>query len=154
MDLRPPAVTVRTDPEAETRAIIHGQFEIDADRVVVERIAVVDSDAHGIEVNREVVRFVTLRDCRSENNAWVGIHLIGATGTIIEYRIENCEVIGNGHDGIDARYTQRLIITGCTITGNGKSGVFIESWVDHVELVDNVMSDNANGNVVYKYGNP
>ncbi|UCF09665.1 MAG: right-handed parallel beta-helix repeat-containing protein [Candidatus Bipolaricaulota bacterium] len=145
-----PAVTVMTAPEAETRATIHGSLEIDADRVVLERIAVVDSDAHGIEINRELARFVTLRGCRSANNAWVGIHLIGPRGTIVEYRIEDCEVVGNGQDGIDVRNTTRLIITGCTITDNGKAGVFIESYVEHVDLEENLFANNAGGDVVYK----
>jgi len=145
-------VLVKTADGAETLATLHGSLEIDADRVTLERVAVVDSEAHGIEINRELVRYVTIRGCRSENNAWIGIHLIGPRGTIAEYRIEDCQVIGNGQHGIDVRDTIRFVVIGCTIVGNGKAGVYIESYVDHVDLQDNSMSDNADGDVVYKHG--
>ena len=71
-------VIVQTADDADSLAAIHGSLEIDADRVTLERLAVVDSEAHGIEINRERVRVVTIRGCRSENNAWIGIHLMSA----------------------------------------------------------------------------
>jgi len=145
-------VTIKTEGDATALATIRGSLEVDADRVLLERVAVVGNDGHGIEINREVVRHITLRGCLSADNLWVGIHLIGAKGTITEYRIEDCVVTGNGWDGIDARYTTRLVLSGNTITGNGHAGVYIESYVEHVELDGNEISGNGTGDVVYKYG--
>jgi hypothetical protein len=145
-----PGITLRTAGEGDALATVHGSIEVDADRVVLERLAVAGNDGHGFEINREVVRHVTLRGCRSTGNLWVGIHLIGAKGTITEYRIEDCIVQDNGWDGIDVRSTVRFVLTGSTITGNGGAGVFVESYAEAVELADNTITDNDGGQVVYK----
>ena len=141
-------------------AEIWGTVEIDADGIILDRIAVTgprknDSSGHGIEVNRKMINRITIRNCRSAENEWTGIHIIGSHGTIAELRVENCELIHNGMDGMDARYVVNLIITGCTITDNGWGfdhgvGVRIESYVEHVEMHDNVISGNRSADVYRK----
>jgi len=155
-----PHVTVRTDPDADELAWIHGTVEVDADHVVLERLGVTNAadpttSGHGIEINRQFVNYVTLRECHLEGNRWTGIHMIGATGTIQELRIENCRMIGNGMDGMDSTSTVQLIVTGCTITNNGRDlatgvGIRIGSNVQHVELTDNVIENNRFANVQQK----
>lgn len=145
-------VTVRTDPEADELAWIRGTVEIDADGVLLERIGVTDSvdstgSGHGFEVHRDPVNRLTIRSCRAEGNRWTGIHILGATGSIEELRVEDCRLIGNGMDGMDASSTKRLVVTGCTITGNGWDqangvGVRIGCCVEQVELSDNLIEGN------------
>jgi len=147
-----PRITIMTDSEADELAVIEGTIEIDADRVTLERIAVTNSSnpgdsGHGIEVNRSRLDHVVIRECRSSGNRWTGIHIIGVNGTIQEMRIEDCELINNGGDGMDATSTRRLIVTGCTITGNGWDlaigvGVRIGYYVESIEMHDNVIEDN------------
>ena len=110
-----PNVTVMTEVDADELAIILGTVEIDADAVTLERIAVTDSSdsrdsGHGIEVNRSLLDTVTIRGCRSSGNRWTGIHIVGASGTIREMRVEACELVDNGMDGMDALSVDRLVI--------------------------------------------
>lgn len=154
-----PGITITTDQDAEEQAIIHGTVEIDADRVTLDNIAVVGPrldrrSGHGIEVNREVVNRIAIRNCRVEED-WTGIHIIGSHGEIDELRIEDCQVIGHGQDGIDSQHVNHLIITGCTITGNGWHcdkcvGVRIGSYVISVEMHDNIITQNRFADVYRK----
>ena len=147
-----PGITVMTDPAEEGLAVIHGTIEVDADRVTLERIGVTDSSnsgdsGHGIEVNGDLLDVITIRGCRSSGNRWTGIHMIGVRGTIQEMRVEDCELVDNGMDGMDAKMTTRLIVMGCTITGNGWDlatgvGLRIGSYVQTVELEDNTITGN------------
>ena len=100
-----------------------------------------------IEINREVVRWVTIRDCRSVDNDWTGIHTIGVRGQMREMRVENCELSGNGMDGLDAQNVDSLIITGCTVTGNGVAGLRINRYINDMLLENNVVSGNPEGNI-------
>ena len=55
-------------------------------------------------------------------------------------------------DGMDAQSVVNLIITGCTIIDNGWHfdhgvGVRIGSYVEHVQMHDNVISGNRFANV-------
>ena len=150
-------ITIRTDPEADELAVIHGTVEVDADGVTLERIGVTDSgnprdSGHGIEVNRELLDTITVRGCRSCGNRWTGLHIVGARGQIEELRVEDCELCDNGMDGMDAVTVNRLVITGCTITGNGWSlstgvGVRILSSVLQVEMANNVIEGNRYADV-------
>ncbi|MCK4356881.1 right-handed parallel beta-helix repeat-containing protein, partial [Candidatus Bipolaricaulota bacterium] len=128
--------------------------EIDADGIILNRIAVTGprkhySSGHGIEVNREVVDRITIRNCLVEDNEWMGIHVIGPRGEIREFRVENCEVLNNGSFGIEAQGVENLIITGCTIAENHDNGD-IGSNVSNVEMSDNVIY--GNGLDVYRKG--
>jgi len=148
-----PAITITTQPNAETTAEIWGTVEIDADGVTLDRIGVIgpkkgNSSGHGIEINPKVVKFVTVRNCLIKNNEWYGIHVLGP-GDIIELRVENCEVIDNGSFGIEAQSVRTLVITGCTITGNSE-GVHVGSNVQAVEMLDNVITGNREANVYRK----
>ncbi len=150
-------VTLRTDPKAGDLAWIRGTVEIDADGVLIERIGVTDSNdssgsGHGFEVDRGRVNSLTLRACRAEGNRWTGIHIMGATGVIDELRVENCWLIDNGMDGMDASTMKRLVVYGCTITGNGWDqangvGVRIGHGVEQVEMWDNVIEGNRSADV-------
>ena len=152
-----PQITVMTDPESAELAVIQGTVEIDADRVTLERIGVTNSplsgtSGHGIEVNGDRVDYVTIRQCRSYENRWTGIHMIGIRGTISEMRVENCELIDNGMDGMDAKNIEHLIVTGCTITGNGWDlangvGIRIGSNVQMVELENNIVESNRSEDI-------
>ena len=145
-------VTIRTDPEADELAWIRGTVEIDADDVLIERVGVTDStdshgSGHGFAVHRDPVDRLTIRSCRAEGNRWTGIHIIGATGTIQELRVEDCRLVDNGMDGMDASSMTRLVVTGCTITGNGWDhasgvGVRIGHFVEQVELFGNLIEKN------------
>ena len=147
-----PGLTIRTDPSSPERAAVWGTIEVDADGVVLDRIAVVGprkdgSSGHGIEVNRLFVRSILIRDVRVENKEWTGIHIIGPTGAIDSLRVEGCELVHNGLDGMDAQFVARLVITGCTITENGALnqfgvGVRIGGHVDSVEMTNNVIERN------------
>ena len=106
-----PGITITTAVESETLAQIR-TLEVDADRVTVERIAVggpqqqnPNRSGHGIEVNRKYLDRIVIRDCAIERNDWTGIHIIGASGWIVEMRIENCRIADNGQDGMDSRST-------------------------------------------------
>lgn len=141
-----PGITITTEPDAEEMAEIWGTVEIDADGIILDRIAVTGprkhySSGHGIEVNREVVDRITIRNCLVEDNEWMGIHVIGPRGEIREFRVEHCEVLNNGSFGIEVQGVENLIITGCTITGNSE-GVHIGSNVLNVEMSDNVIYGN------------
>jgi len=152
-----PQITVMTDPESAELAVIQGTIEIDADRVTLERIGVTNSplsgtSGHGIEVNGKLLDYVTIRQCRSSRNRWTGIHMIGTRGRIVEMRVENCELIDNGMDGMDANNIIHLIVTGCTITGNGwdlanGAGIRIGSYVQIVELENNIVTDNRSEDI-------
>ena len=141
-----PGITITTEPDAEEMAEIWGTVEIDADGIILDRIAVTGprkhySSGHGIEVNREVVNRITIRNCLVEDNEWMGIHVIGPRGEIREFRVEDCEVLNNASFGIEVQSVENLIITGCTITGNSE-GVHIGSNVLNVEMSDNVIAGN------------
>ena len=89
----------------------------------------------------------TIRQCRLFENRWTGIHMIGVRGGIQEMRVEDCELVDNGMDGMDAKSIRHLLITGCTITGNGWGmangvGLRIGSFVQTVELEDNTIAGN------------
>ena len=149
-----PGITITTEPDAEGMAEIWGTVEIDADGIILERIAVTgprknNSSGHGIEVNREVVDRITIRNCLVEDNEWMGIHVIGPRGEIREFRVENCAVLNNGSFGIEVQGVENLIITGCTVTGNSE-GVHIGSNISNVEMSDNVIY--GNGLDVYRKG--
>ena len=139
-------ITITTEPDVEEMAEIWGTVEIDADGIILDRIAVTGprkhySSGHGIEVNREVVNRITIRNCLVEDNEWMGIHVIGPRGEIREFRVEDCEVLNNASFGIEVQSVENLIITGCTITGNSE-GVHIGSNVLNVEMSDNVIAGN------------
>lgn len=143
------------DPDRDpiVRASIWGTVEIDADRVLLDSIEVTGprkqtSSGHGIEINREVARRVTIRNCRSADNDWTGIHMIGVRGQMIEVRVEDCELSGNGMDGLDAQNIDSLVITGCTVTGNGVAGLRINRYINSVLLENNIVTGNLGGNVI------
>ena len=152
-----PEITVMTAPGSDGLATILGTVEIDAGGVILERIGVTDSgnprdSGHGIEIHREFVDSVTVRGCRSFENRWTGLHIVGARGRIRELRVEDCELGDNGMDGMDAITVDRLVIVGCTITGNGRDwsdgvGVRIGSSVLQIEMVDNVIEGNRYADV-------
>ena len=152
-----PQVTIITEPVSAELAIIQGTIEIDADRVTLERIGVTNSSlsgtsGHGIEVNADLLDYVTIRECRSYENRWTGIHMIGVRGTIVEMRIEDCELTDNGMDGMDAKSINHLIVTGCTISGNGWGlanavGIRIGSSVQIVELENNIVEGNRSEDI-------
>jgi nitrous oxidase accessory protein NosD len=141
-----PGITITTEPDAEEMAEIWGTVEIDADGIILDRIAVTgsrknNSSGHGIEVNREVVDRITIRNCLVEDNEWMGIHVIGPRGEIKEFRVEDCVVRNNGSFGIEVQAIANLIITGCTVIGNSE-GVHMGSNVLNVEMSDNAISGN------------
>jgi nitrous oxidase accessory protein NosD len=141
-----PGITITTEPDAEEMAEIWGGVEIDADGIILDRIAVTGPtwsrfSGHGIEVNREVVDRITIRNCLVEDNEWYGIHVIGPRGEIKEFRVENCVVRNNGSFGVEVQGVENLIITGCTVTGNSE-GVHMGSNVLNVEMSDNVIYGN------------
>ena len=149
-----PAITITTQPNAEATAEIWGTVEIDADSVTLDSIAVIgprkdNSSGHGIEVNRELINHITIRNCRVEGNEWMGIHVIGPRGEILELRVENCHVVDNGSFGIEAQSVRTLVITGCTITGNSE-GVHVGSNVETVKMHDNVITGNRDADVYRK----
>lgn len=151
-----PNLTIRTASESSERASLWGTIEVDADGVVLDRLIVTGprkcvgndcSSGHGIEVNRLAVRSITIQGVRVENRDWVGIHIIGPNGQMNLVRIVDCELVHNGMDGMDAQSTDRLVITGCTITDNGWGnaqgvGVRIGMNVTTVEMTDNVIARN------------
>ncbi|MFC2108320.1 right-handed parallel beta-helix repeat-containing protein [Candidatus Bipolaricaulota bacterium] len=155
-----PQITVMTDPESAELAVIQGTVEIDADRVTLERISVTNSSlagdsGHGIEVNGDLLDYVTIRECHSSENRWTGIHMIGVRGRIVEMRVEDCELIDNGMDGMDSKNMEHLIVTGCTVTGNGWDlangvGIRIGSNVQMVELENNIVENNRSEDVYRK----
>ncbi len=152
-----PDVTVMTAPGSDDLAVVLGTVEVDADGVALERIGVTDSSnprdsGHGIEVNRDLLDTVTVRSCRSFGNRWTGLHIVGARGTIRELCVEDCELVDNGMDGMDALSVDRLVVTGCTITGNGWNwsegvGVRIGSSVLRIEMHDNLIEGNRYADV-------
>lgn len=152
-----PQITVMTDPESAELAVVQGTIEIDADRVTLERIGVTDSSlsgtsGHGIEINGKLLDYVTIRQCRSSGNRWTGIHMIGTRGRIVEMRVESCELVDNGMDGMDANNIEHLIVTGCTITGNGWDlsngvGIRIGSNVQTAELDNNIVANNRSEDI-------
>jgi len=157
-----PRVTLRTDAANPDLAVIRGTIEVDADGVVLDRVAVTASNAagasgHGIEVNRVFVRTITIRDCSSSQNPWTGIHIVGATGAIDEMRVERCTLKDNGMDGMDSTSVRHLVVIGCAVTGNGWGlatgvGIRISRFVETVELVDNIVADNRFADVYRSTG--
>jgi hypothetical protein len=157
-----PSLSILTDPSAEGTAEIWGTLEIDADRVILDGIAVTGarkegSSGHGIEINREVVKRMTIRNCRSEKNEWTGIHLIGPRGEIEELRVENCRIVENGLDGLDAQSIAHLVVSDCVITGNGAKndvgvGVRIGSFMGTVEITGSKISENGMDGLSAKSG--
>jgi parallel beta-helix repeat protein len=149
-----PRVTLTTDPSADGIADIWGTVEVDADGVILDHIAVTGprknmSSGHGIEVNRELLDTITIRNCLVEGNEWMGIHVIGPRGTISEMRIENCVVRDNKSFGIECQGTENLIVTGCTITGN-KQGIHVGSNVHHTDFQNNTVTGNSEADIFYK----
>ena len=149
-----PNITVTTDPDAEGIADIWGTVEVDADGVTLDHIAVTGprknmSSGHGIEVNREMLDTITIRNCLVEGNEWMGIHVIGPRGDIQTMRIENCVVRDNKSFGIECQGTENLIVTGCTVTGN-KQGIHVGSNVHHTFFEDNVVTGNSEADIFYK----
>ncbi len=141
-----PGITITTEEGAENQAEIWGTVEVDADSVTLDSIAVIgprkgSSSGHGIELDRERINQVTIQNCRIEDKEWMGIHVIGPRGEILELRVENCQVLRNGSFGIEAQSVAKLVITGCTITGNSE-GVHVGSNVDQVEMWDNNVFEN------------
>ena len=149
-----PRVTLTTDPSTDGIADIWGTVEVDADGVILDHIAVTGprknmSSGHGIEVNRELLDTITIRNCLVEGNEWMGIHVIGPRGTISEMRIENCVVRDNKSFGIECQGTENLIVTGCTITGN-KQGIHVGSNVHHTDFRNNTVTGNSEADIFYK----
>jgi len=149
-----PGITVTTDPNVVEMADIWGTVEVDADGVILDHIAVTGSrknmsSGHGIEVNRELLDIITIRNCLVEGNEWMGIHVIGPRGDIETMRIENCVVKNNKGFGIECQGTENLIITGCTITGN-KQGIHVGSNVHHTDFENNVVTGNSEANIFRK----
>lgn len=152
-----PGITITTDPATEGKADIWGTVEVDADNVILDGIEVTGprkterglSSGHGIEINREHVNKITIRNCVVKENEWMGIHVIGARGEIEELRVENSQIVDNGSFGIECQTVKNLIITGCTITGN-LEGVHIGSYVDNVMLEDNVITGNRETDIYRK----
>jgi len=149
-----PGITLTTDPNAAEIADIWGTVEVDADGVVLDRIAVTGSrknmsSGHGIEVNRELLNIITIRNCLVEGNDWMGIHVIGPRGEIETMRIENCVVKNNKSFGIECQGTENLIVSGCIITGN-KQGVHVGSNVQHTDFEDNLVTGNSEADIFRK----
>ncbi len=149
-----PQITVTTEAGTDEMADIWGTVEIDADGVTLAHIAVTgprkdSSSGHGIEINRELVDTITIRDCRIEGNDWMGIHVIGPRGRISEMRIENCIVRDNKSFGIEAQSVDLLVITGCKITENDQ-GIHIGSNINSVVLEGNLITGNRSADVFRK----
>ncbi len=149
-----PDLTVTTQSEGEKIAEIRGTVEIDADSVTLDSIAVIGPrkphcSGHGIEINRELINRIVIRNCRVEGNEWMGIHVVGVRGEINELRVENCHVLNNGSFGIEAQSVRKLVIIGCTISGNSE-GVHVGSHVDQVEMRDNTIFGNRIADVYRK----
>ncbi|MCX6100774.1 MAG: right-handed parallel beta-helix repeat-containing protein [Candidatus Bipolaricaulota bacterium] len=152
-----PGLTMRTEVGASRLALIRGTVEVDADVVTLESLGVTSSSVsgtsgHGIEVNRQWVRTITIRDCSSSQNRWTGIHIVGARGVINEMRVERCILQDNGMDGVDSTSMHHLVVIGCTVTGNGRGlatgvGIRIGHNVDDVQLEDNVVANNRYADV-------
>lgn len=147
-----PRLTITSQGATDGCAEIWGTVQIEADGVILDRIAITGprkagSSGHGVEIDREVVDRVLIRGCRIEKNEWTGIHLIGPRGRIDELRVHDCRLIENGMDGMDATCVDKLIISSCTIANNGwnfehGAGVRIGSYVKHVAMQDNRISGN------------
>lgn len=150
-----PGITVTTDPNADGIADIWGGLEVDADNVILDHIAVTGPrkenmlSGHGIEVNREMLNTVTIRNCLVEGNDWMGIHVIGPRGEIETLRIEDCVVKNNGSFGIECQGTENLIVTGCTITGN-KQGIHVGSNVHNTDFENNTVTGNSEADIFRK----
>ena len=156
-------VTLMTEPGTEEMAIVRGTVEVDADGVVLERIGVTNSSnetdsGHGIEVNGDIAKTITIRGCRSFGNRWTGIHMIGRTTMMREMRVIDCELVDNGMDGLDSKFMQLLYISGSTITGNGWDlsngvGVRVGSCVEDVVIENCVIENNRSADVYGWEGN-
>jgi len=149
-----PRLTVTTDPAVTEMADIWGTVEVDADAVILDRIAVTGprknmSSGHGIEINRELLDHIVIRNCLVEGNEWMGIHVIGPRGEISELRVENCEIRNNGSFGLEVQGVDHLIATGCTITANDQ-GIHIGSNVNQVTLENNTVTGNRSTNIFRK----
>lgn len=146
-----PRLTVTTDPAESEMADIWGTVEVDADAVILDRIAVTGprknmSSGHGIEINRELLDHIAIRNCLVEGNEWMGIHVIGPRGEISEVRVENCEIRDNASFGLEVQGVDHLIVTGCTITGNDQ-GIHIGSNVNQVTLENNIVTGNRSTDI-------
>ncbi len=149
-----PGITITTDPATAGMADIWGTVEVDADNVTLDGIAVTGprkterglSSGHGIEINREHVNKITIRNCLVKGNEWMGIHVIGPRGEIEELRVEDSRIVDNGSFGIECQTVRNLIVTGCTITGN-LEGIHVGSYVENVVLEDNVITGNREADV-------
>ena len=152
-----PGITITTDPATAGMADIWGTVEVDADNVTLDGIAVTGprkterglSSGHGIELNREHVNKITIRNCLVKENEWMGIHVIGVRGEIEELRVEDSKIVDNGSFGIECQTVKNLVVTGCTITGN-LEGVHIGSYVDNVILENNTITGNRKVDVYRK----
>ena len=147
-----PQLTITSQGATDGCAEIWGTIQIEADGVILDRIAITGprkagSSGHGVEIDREVVDRVLIRSCRIEKNEWTGVHLIGPRGRINKLEIQGCRLLENGMDGMDATCVDKLIISGCTIANNGRNfrhgvGVRIGSYVQHVAMQDNRIFGN------------
>lgn len=155
-----PGVTITTDPTADDLAELWGTIEVVADRVTIERIAVVgdrknNSSGHGIEVRAEAVDVIHVRGCRIEDNAWTGVHVISGTGNQLdELRVEDCIIRRNGMDGVDTYDVLKIVVSGCTISDNGWNfaggvGVRIFDVVEDVVLEASTITRNRSADVYY-----
>jgi len=73
-------------------------------------------------------------------------------------RVEDCKLVDNGLDGMDATQIDHLVVR-CTITGNGWDheqgvGIRIGRGVSAVTLTDNVVEENRFADVYYADDGP
>jgi len=155
-----PQLTITSQGATDGPAEIWGTVQIEADGVILDRIAITGprkagSSGHGVEIDREVVDRVLIRGCRIEKNDWTGIHLIGPRGEIDKLQVKDCQLLENGMDGMDATCVDKLIISGCTIANNGwnfehGAGVRIGSYVQNVVMQNNRIFGNRFADVSRK----
>ncbi|MCG3178316.1 MAG: hypothetical protein BIFFINMI_00642 [Phycisphaerae bacterium] len=65
--------------------------------------------------------------------------------------IFNCELNGCGAIGVNARNVQKLQVINCHIHHNTFNGLYLDTC-DNVELIGNIIEDNANSLTTYKCG--
>jgi hypothetical protein len=108
-------------------------------KCVVEEVTVRDFNGDGF--SWQTTEDITVRKCRSQDNANFGFH----PGTGSERtRVEKCTAVGNGTDGIFVCWRVRdSVFTGNTSHGNGRHGIS----VGHKDT-DNLFE----GNYVYENG--
>lgn len=125
-------LTLRGIAEGGSRPVLDGNGEgtvlvVSAPGSTVENIAFVNSGREtdpffywgeaGIRVEADKV---TLRNLEVRDNDW-GILLMGGEGSAVE----NCEIIGNVHAGIQAMGGRNHRITDNTVNGNG-TGIMVD----------------------------